>query len=578
MAKKLEIDIEVNADEAAKGVDKLGDSLESTVEQSEKLSNNLGTKLKAAGAKGVKGIKAISKGFRALGTAIKGAGIGLVIAAFITLKEVLEKQQPVLDAIDSLFTGIGLAINQVVKAVKESGEGFESLGKVVGDLMTIFLVPLKSAFYAIKGGILAAQLAFESSMFGGQDEERIAELKEDIADVGQEFVNIKDSVVDAAKGIVDNIGDAITEVAAVGSAISDLNAKAIAEEAKRTTALKNNAAIREAINRGIFESFDRQAELLRQTRDDERLTIEQRQEANNKLGEVLKEQQTIMLENANAVVRSAEAELKANETTENRVALIEAQNELEAIKADITGRQSEQLINQIALEKELEERETTKLEEQAEKDAQEQERLDKISQQNKDRIQSEVNAELAAATAKADIQKQYINSVGQGLDTLLGLAGESEAAQAAAIIAENVSGIAKMIISNNVANIGALATPQAIATSGLSAAPVIAANNISTGIGVAASIAAAAKGLSALGKGGSAGSKPSLPSSGGSAAAPSIARDTLQTTPTGNIPQTEQIGTNNAGANQIRAVVVESDITTVQNDINNIQQNSEIGG
>jgi len=318
--------------------------------------------------------------------------------------------------------------------------------------------------------------------------------------------------------------------------------------------------------------------LLRQTRDDERLTIEQRQEANNKLGEVLKEQQTIMLENANAVVRSAEAELKANETTENRVALIEAQNELEAIKADITGRQSEQLINQIALEKELEERETTKLEEQAEKDAQEQERLDKISQQNKDRIQSEVNAELAAATAKADIQKQYINSVGQGLDTLLGLAGESEAAQAAAIIAENVSGIAKMIISNNVANIGALATPQAIATSGLSAAPVIAANNISTGIGVAASIAAAAKGLSALGKGGSAGSKPSLPSSGGSAAAPSIARDTLQTTPTGNIPQTEQIGTNNAGANQIRAVVVESDITTVQNDINNIQQNSEIGG
>lgn len=577
MAKKLEIDIEVNADDAAKDVDKLGSSVKKVAEESSEIEKNLGAKLKKAGGQGNLGLRVLATGFKTLGKAIKAAGIGLIITAFVTLKGVLEKQQPVLDAIDSLFTGIGLAINQVVKAVKESGEGFESLGKVVGDLMTIFLVPLKSAFYAIKGGILAAQLAFESSMFGGQDEERIAELKEDIADVGQEFVNIKDSVVDAAKGIVDNIGDAITEVAAVGSAISDLNAKAIAEEAKRTTELKKNARIREAQNRGIFESYDREAELLRQTRDDERLTFKQRIDANDKLGEVLKEQEKIMLENANAVVIAAAAELEANKTTENRVALIEAQNELEAIKADIAGRFSEQLINQMQLEREQQEREKTKLEEQEEKDAQEQERLDKISQQNKDRIQSEVDAELAAATAKADIQKQYINSVGQGLDTLLGLAGESEAAQAAAIIAENAAGIAKMVISNNIANTAALATPQNVLFPGLAAAQ-IAANNVSTGINIGTSIAATAKGLAALGKGGSAGSRPSLPSSGGSAAAPSINTQTLQTTPTGNIPQTEQIGTNNVSANQIRAVVVESDITTVQNDINNIQQNSEIGG
>ena len=572
MAKTIEIDIDVNADDAAKGVDKLGSSVEKVADNSSKI----GTNLKKAGSVGLKGVKNLSKGFRALGTAIKAAGIGLVIAAFVTLKEVLEKQQPVLDAIDTLFTSIGLAINKVVDAVKESGEGFDSLKEVLSNLITIGLAPLKAQFFAIKGVILSAQLAWESSFFGGQDEERIAELKQDIADVGQEFVNIKDGVVDAAKGIADNLGDAITEVAAVGSAISDLNTKAILEESKRTTELKKEALIREAINKGIFEKYDREAELLRQTRDDERLTIEQRIKANDKLGDVLIKQEEIMLKNAQAVVDAAQAEFDANGITENRVKLIEAQNEQEAIRADITGRKSEQLINEISLLKEVDEIEQTKLDEQEEKDAKEQERLDKISQDNKDRIQSEVDAELAAATAKANIQESYLNSATKAVGVLVGLAGESKAAQAAGIIAENAAGIAKMVIANNLANTGALATPQAIATSGVAAAPVIAANNVATGINIAASIAATAKGLATLGKGGSGGSKPTLPSGGGSAAAPSLRNDALE-------PQQPQLfstgnNTENNQNNVIKAVVVESDITTVQNRINDIENSSEIGG
>ena len=377
----------------------------------------------------------------------------MVIAAFVTLKEVLEKQQPVLDAIDTLFTSIGLAINKVVDAVKESGEGFDSLKEVLSNLNYYWFSTIKGrSFLQLKGLFLSAQLAWESSFFGGQDEEKIAELKQDIADVGQEFVNIKDGVVDAAKGIADNLGDAITEVAAVGSAISDLNTKAILEEAKATTALKNNAAIREALNKGIFESYDRQAELLRQTRDDERLTIEERQEANNKLADVLKEQEKIMLENANAVVVAAQAELKANETTENRVALIEAQNELEAIKADITGRQSEQLINKIALEKEIDEREQTKLEEQAEKDEAEKERLDKIAQDNIDRAKTEADQLKAIEEAKAQVRGASVDGAVGALKTLAALDEDNRALQAASLIAENASGIAKTIQNTVVAN------------------------------------------------------------------------------------------------------------------------------
>jgi hypothetical protein len=109
---------------------------------------------------------------------------------------------------------------------------------------------------------------------------------------------------------------------------------------------------------------------------------------------------------------------------------------------------------------------------------------------------------------KAVIQQQGLDIALQGVGIIKDVFEKSKGVQKAAVIAESAIGIAKMIIANKLANIGALATPQAIATSGASAAPVIAANNISTGLGIAANIAATAKALQALGGG-------SAPSGGG---------------------------------------------------------------
>ena len=108
----------------------------------------------------------------------------------------------------------------------------------------------------------------------------------------------------------------------------------------------------------------------------------------------------------------------------------------------------------------------------------------------------------AVLEQKMAIQQQGLDVASQGIGLIKGLFEKSKGVQKAAVIAESAIGIAKMIISNKLANIGALATPQAIATSGAAAAPVIAMNNISTGIGIAANIAATAKALSALGGGG----------------------------------------------------------------------------
>ena len=140
----------------------------------------------------------------------------------------------------------------------------------------------------------------------------------------------------------------------------------------------------------------------------------------------------------------------------------------------------------------------------------EQEKAYAIQKEAKDK-QIELDKETAAKKLeiekllneqKATIQQQGLDTALQGVGIIKSVFEKSKGVQKAAVIAESAIGIAKMIISNKLANIGALATPQAIATSGASAVPVIAANNISTGFGIAANVAATAKALSALGGGG----------------------------------------------------------------------------
>jgi len=176
----------------------------------------------------------------------------------------------------------------------------------------------------------------------------------------------------------------------------------------------------------------------------------------------------------------------------------------------------------------------------------------------------ELDAALAVLEQKSAIQQKGLDVASQGIGLIKGLFEKSKGVQKAAVIAESAIGIAKMIISNRIANAAALATPQAIASSGVSAIPVIALNNISTGIGIAANVAATAKALNTLGGG----------------APPPAPND--NSTPTGGAPQAPQFNVvGNNGINQlaqlqqqpIQAYVVSSEMTSAQslerNRINN---------
>lgn len=189
-----------------------------------------------------------------------------------------------------------------------------------------------------------------------------------------------------------------------------------------------------------------------------------------------------------------------------------------------------------------------------------------------EKLIADKKVEIAKAEAeqKAALQMLALNTAGEGVALIKGLFEKSKGVQKAAMIAESAIGIGKMIVANNTANIAALATPQAVATSGAAAVPTIAFNNISTGIGIAANIAATAKALSSLGGGGTPSAGGGV---GGGASSPPPA------------PQFNVVG--NSGVNQIastlgsqqpiQAFVVANQVTSQQALDRNILNNASIG-
>lgn len=190
------------------------------------------------------------------------------------------------------------------------------------------------------------------------------------------------------------------------------------------------------------------------------------------------------------------------------------------------------------------------------------------------KAENEITTEKYLNDTKLAIKNTYLNSASATVDALKTLAGGNEELQAAALIAESAISIAKMIIANNAANVAIVAqgASLAIVTGGASvaaASALVTANNISTAIGVAATIAATGAGLAAIGKGGA-------PSGGGGGnvtapSAPRIPQSISGTKLGGN----SEVTTNNKGTVN-KVIVTETDITETQNKVKGIIRKATI--
>lgn len=356
MAIKQVIEIEVQIDDAVKDVNKLSNSIEDLGDEGKKANKGITDSSKAA----TRGLKGVATGFKGIGIALKAAGIGLVIGLFIALKDIIGKNQKVMDFFSSVMTTIGLVFNAVTEAVTNAFNsvskltgGFDATKAVILNLLNIGLTPLKLAFLALKAGVLGLQLLWEKSFLGKGRPEKIKQLQDSLAEVKQDLIDVGKGVIESGKAIVKNFGEAIDEIGSLTTAVitnvSKVSVKTLKDQADAIVELKNQALLAQAINRGLIEDFDRQAELQRQIRDDVNKSVAERIAANDKLAKVLEEQRIAMLKNADLVIASARNELALNNNIENQVALTDALNEKKAIEAQITGFQSEQLVNKTAL-------------------------------------------------------------------------------------------------------------------------------------------------------------------------------------------------------------------------------------
>ena len=354
--KTINIDIENNADEAAKDFENLADSVSDVDKQV--------SDLKKGSEGGAKGFKKLSLAAKGLGTALKAAGIGLVIAGLVALKEAFSTNQEtankfaeVMETISIVFQKTVGAIIDAVNATYEATGGFKALGKVMGGIIDIALAPFQLAFYGIKLGILELQLAWEKSVFGSGDVSTINRLNKAIKETNKDIKDVGAGVLEAGAAVIDNLGAAVDEVTMLTTKsieeINKISIKAANEQAKALVEARNNAAIAAAEQARLVEIYDRQAEQQRQIRDEERNSITERIAANEKLGEVLEKQEKAMIAQANAQVRAAQLELDRNKTTETRVALTEALANREGVLAQVEGLRSEQKANDLALDREI---------------------------------------------------------------------------------------------------------------------------------------------------------------------------------------------------------------------------------
>ena len=606
--------VKSNIKSVTKDTDDLGESLGKSVDE----TKDLGSGLEDAGSKGKKGFALVTGGVKAFGLALKAAGIGLIIGILASLKEALERNQTVMNAVNTIMTTLSTTFNQVVGVltdvytwVTDSSERFDGLTTVITSLMTLALTPLKLAFYTIKLAIEGLLLAWEDSFLGGGDEERILALSASIRGTADDIKAVGQAAIDAGKDIGDNIGDAIGEIVAIGTeginGISKISITANYEMAKATTAAANSSKLAEAQIQGLIEKNDRLAELQRHIRDSEKATFAERIAANKEIAKILEKQEKEMLALADTRIASAALELSANkDNIELQVAYMQTLNDRLGVEAQIAGFRSEQKTNEEALDKELAEtkkqiaaellegqkRELLELKQAYElkldmarkagvDNLEITEKYEKDQQDIKDSyaeaaaaakkiVDDKIIAEAKAVEdAKVKIRDAHIGNIESGLNSIKTLAGENKEIQAGVIIAENALGIARTIIATQASNAAVTAEGAALAipsggTSVGAAAALVVSNNIAAGIAIAASVAAAAQGLSALGKGGvTGGDNPDTPSPSASPPSPQMMSGAFQLEG-GQAPE------------PLQAYVVSDDITNNQNKLAIIRRRATI--
>lgn len=338
MAKQEAVNIKVTVDssEAQKETEKLTGGVEKAGKAAQTAEKNA---KKASGA------------FSTIGNALKSLGIiSLVVKGFEFLQGVISKNQKIVDALAIGTEFLSTAISDFVNFV------FNNFGKVADFFKDVFENPqkyLEDLANAIKNNLIERVKSLIDAfgflgdiiknIFTGEFEK----AKQSAIDFGKEVVDVVTGVDDAFDKSTEAIGKAVDAVVDYG--------KETLKAATQAVKLRNAAKLAASEAAVAAARFKRQAEEQRQIRDDEFRSLTERIEANRKLGEILEKQLKQEERAAELAVQAAQYEFNKTKSLDDQIALNQAIAELEGKREEITGQRSEQLANEVALQKELQE-------------------------------------------------------------------------------------------------------------------------------------------------------------------------------------------------------------------------------
>ena len=298
-------------------------------------------KLTTESTKAQKGVGGISKAFKGMGTAIKAAGIGLVVALLAKLMEVFSKNQKVLDVFNTAMTALSIAFNDLFGFISNN------IGTVTGYFKELFEDPsvkIKELGTAIKDGLVVRfnefleVLGLVGKAFGQLIDGEFSKAFDTIKEAGVQVVDVYTGVDDSFEKVTETIKGYVTETLKQADAIT------------QTAKAAGRAEVEFA---RLNAKYLKDAEIQRQIRDDETKTFAERIAANEELSKVLAKQAKDQEKQVQVKIDNAQAQFNINKSEENFLELGRAKNEMLELEETITGQLSEQKTNQVSLEKEL---------------------------------------------------------------------------------------------------------------------------------------------------------------------------------------------------------------------------------
>ena len=569
MAEKVTIEVEADIKGA---IDSIG-----KIEEGVKDIGQTAKKQKGA-------IESLSKGFRGVGLAMKAVGFAVILKIVDQLGQAMMRNQEIADTVSTAFNMVGLVFNKIISTVKTvfdriTGltDNFDALGRIMTNLMTLAITPLKVAFNSVALVIKEVQLAWEKSWLGKGDQQRIAELTAQITGYKEEIKIAGEEAIKAGQGIIVDFREGIGEISKMGSVVVEefnntfkgVTVSSLKDQAEAITQATNNLSLLEAKHREIIIDFETQAEVQRKIRDDISKSIDDRIKANDELLtisqkqadaeiEALKEQQGALrsqlslqvdnveikaqiaeLNNAIAETEFRKTQLEKESGEQNNALLAEQlanRQELAKIGIDEVQRQKTEFENERDRLVKMAELTISNEEERNAKILQIKEdfnaKINKVDADEKAKQDAIDKQELADKIALEDAKRQAIQS---GLSGIGALVGESSKAGKAIAVAnatiDTFAGANKAIAQGGI--IG-LASAVGIIATGLANVRSILQTDI-----------------------------PGQSDSGTAPATPEVVNNTVPVAPT--------FGAITADAPPVQAFVVESDVSSsqaLQNDLN----------